>query len=106
MAEEISKELDTLRHDIAQLRKDIAGLATAVKDVAADKAADAKAGVRGRARGAWEDVERKFTETLGQSKEAYHDAEEKISQHPTASVVTAFSIGFLIAKLLELGERR
>ena len=107
MAEEtISKELDALKNDIAQLRKDIAGLATAVKDVASDRVAGAKASARGRISETWDDVERRFNDAVGSGKEAYHTAEQKISQHPTASVVTAFGIGFLIAKLLDMGERR
>jgi len=106
MAEEITKELDSLKRDIAQLRKDISGLASAVKDVASEKVESARSGARGRLSETWEDVERRFTDAMGTGKEAFHTAEQKIGQHPTASVLTAFGAGFLIAKLLSMGGER
>lgn len=105
MAEEIRKELDAIKNDIAQLSKDIAGLTSAVKDVAADKVADTKASARERVSGAWEDIERKLNDVLGQGKEGVRTVEKKIGEHPTASLVTAFGVGFLIAKLLDMRGR-
>lgn len=105
MAEEIRKELDALKNDIAQLRKDIASLSTAVKDVAADKVADGKAQAKEKAAGAWEDIERKLDEVLGEGRETVRNVEQKIGEHPTGSLLTAFGVGFIIAKLMDVGGR-
>ncbi len=106
MAEEIRKEVDALKNDIAQLRKDIAGLTSAVKDAAADKVDEGKAQARDKIHTAWEALEGKLDEALGQGREGVRHVEQKIGEHPTASVLAAFGVGFLIAKLIDLGERR
>ena len=106
MAEEIRKELDALKNDIAQLRKDIAGLTSAVKDVAADKVEEGKAQAKERVTNAWEDLERKLDDVLGQGRDTVRDVEQKIGEHPTGSLLTAFGVGFIIAKLLDAGGRR
>lgn len=106
MAEEIRKEVDALKNDITQLRKDIAGLTAAVKEAAVDKVDDTKAQARDKLNGVWEKLECKLDEALGQGREGVRHVEQKIGEHPTASVLAAFGVGFLIAKLLNLGERR
>lgn len=105
MAEEIRKELDALKNDIAQLRKDIASLTTAVKDVAADKVEDTKSQAREKINNAWEGLESKLDEVLGQGKETVRAVEKKIGEHPAGSLLTAFGVGFLVAKLLDMRGR-
>jgi ElaB/YqjD/DUF883 family membrane-anchored ribosome-binding protein len=106
MAEDlIRKELDALKHDIAQLRKDIGGLTDAVKTVASDKVNATKSRTRERASSAVEEIESKLEELLGQGSSKMHDAEQKIADHPGASLLTAFGIGFVIAKLMDMGGR-
>ncbi|MEJ2061415.1 MAG: hypothetical protein P8Y64_13165 [Gammaproteobacteria bacterium] len=102
----IRKELDALKSDIAQLRQDIAGLTGAVRDVASDKVQDTKAETQERLKGAWEDLEQKLNEVLDQGKATVGTVENQIGQHPAGSVLTAFGVGFIVAKLLDLGGRR
>ncbi len=106
MAEEIRKEVDALKNDIAQLRQDIAGLTAAVKDAAANKIDDTKSQARDKLNSVWENLESKLDAALGQGREGVRNVEQKIGEHPTGSVLTAFGVGFLIAKLLDMGERR
>lgn len=106
MAEDlIRKELDALKHDIAQLRKDIGGLTDAVKSTASDKVNQTKDRTRQRASSAVEEIESKLEELLGQGANKVHSAEQKISEHPGTSLLTAFGVGFVIAKLMDLGGR-
>lgn len=107
MAEDpIRKELDTLKADIAQLRQDIAGLTTAIRDQATSQAQKTKAETQERLRGAWEELEHKFDEVLEHGRSTVGDLEECVGQHPTGSLLTAFGVGFIVAKLLDLRGRR
>jgi hypothetical protein len=57
-------------------------------------------------RGAWEDLEEKLDEVLEQGRSKVGDLETRVGQHPAGSLLTAFGVGFVLAKLLELGGRR
>jgi ElaB/YqjD/DUF883 family membrane-anchored ribosome-binding protein len=102
----IRKELDALKADITQLREDIAGLTGAVRDAASDKAQKTRADTQERLRGVWEDLERKLDETLQQGKATLGNVESQVGQHPAGSLLTAFGVGFIIARLLDMGGRR
>lgn len=106
MAEDpIRKELDALKADIAQLRGDIGGLTAAIKDVTSEKASNTKADAQQRAQNAWEDVERKLNEALNEGRASVGEIEDKITTHPGGSMLTAFGLGFIIAKLMDMGGR-
>ena len=102
----IRKEMDALKADIAQLREDIAGLTKAVKHVASEKVAGTKERAEEGIRGTWDDLEQRFEDFLSQGEATFNKAENKVGEHPVSSVLTAFGIGFIIAKLLNLGDRR
>lgn len=102
----IRKEMDALKADMAQLREDIVGLTNAVKDTAADNIAGAKAKAGERVHKAWEDIEDRLEKLLNEGKATFNKAEQQVGEHPVGSVLTAFGIGFIIAKLLDMGGRR
>jgi len=102
----IRKEMDALKADIAQLREDIVGLTGAVKGAASENMAGAKAQTEERMHQAWEDIERRLQDLLSEGKATFNTAEQKVGEHPVGSVLTAFGIGFVIAKLLDVGGRR
>lgn len=102
----IRKELDALKADIAQLRQDIGGLTSAVRDAASDKAQKTRADTEERLRGAWEDLEQKLNDVLEHGKTTLGDVETRVSEHPAGSLLMAFGAGFIIAKLLDMGGRR
>lgn len=107
MAEEpIRKELDAIKDDISRLREDIAALTDAVKDVAAERINDTKSRTQQTAQGTWEELEDKLEEVLQQGREGVDSVEQEIHQHPGGSLLTAFGLGFIIAKLLDVGGRR
>ncbi len=102
----IKKELETLKADITRLREDIGHLTEAVRTVAQDKATQAKDHAQTRVQAGWEELEAKLDDLLGQGREALEGAQERVSEHPLGSLLTAFSLGFIIGKLMDLGGRR
>jgi len=102
----IRKEMDALKADIAKLREDIVGLSSAVKGAASENVAGAKAQAEERMNKAWEDIERRLQDLLDEGKATFNVAEQKVGEHPVGSVLTAFGVGFVIAKLLDVGGRR
>ena len=103
--EPFREELDVLKADIAQLRTDIANLTTAVKDVASEKVNATREDAQQRAQNAWDDIERRLNDVLDQGRETASGIEDKITEHPGGSVLTAFGLGFIIAKLMDMGHR-
>ena len=107
MAEDpVRKELEALKADIAKLREDLGALTEAVKEAAGERVQGAKARAADSARGAWEEVERRLNDVLGQGREAVDQVEQRIAEHPGGSLLTAFGLGFIIGKLMDLGGRR
>jgi ElaB/YqjD/DUF883 family membrane-anchored ribosome-binding protein len=103
--ESVRRELDALKADIAQLREDIAGLTTAVRETASTKAQKTRDDAQEKLRSAWEDVEHKLNETIEQGRSTLGDVETRVGQHPAGSLLTAFGVGFIVAKLLDIGGR-
>ena len=102
----IRKEMDALKADIAKLREDISNLTSAVKDTASENVAGAKARAEERVHQAWADIEGRLEDLLNEGKATFNKAEQQVGEHPVGSVLTAFGIGFIIAKLLDVGGRR
>ena len=103
--ESIRKEMDALKADIAQLREDIIGLTDAVKGTASENIAGARAQAEKHLHKAWEDIEQQLEQLLNEGKATFNNVEHKVGEHPTGSMLTAFGLGFIIAKLLDRGGR-
>ncbi len=101
----IRKEVEALKADIAQLRDDIAALSDAVKGVAAEGVADARSRAEEQARETWQDIEQRCEDLLEEGKATFDRAGEKVGEHPAGSILTAFGLGFIIARLFEAGRR-
>jgi len=101
-----NEEIEVLKEDIAKLRDDIASLASAVLGAAGDTLDDAKAKVNGKG----QEVKDKFTDRMSdgidRGKQFMDDIDTQVSRHPVGSVLVAFGVGLLIAKLLGSGNSR
>ncbi|HKJ88891.1 MAG TPA: hypothetical protein VKA48_10325 [Gammaproteobacteria bacterium] len=109
MAEEktdLNEEMQALKADLAALRTDVSELAGAMRDMGRDKAE----GWRSNLEGEWNERREEFMRALGlardRGRQAEEDLERNVGEHPWTSLATAFGVGFLIAKILEKGDRR
>jgi ElaB/YqjD/DUF883 family membrane-anchored ribosome-binding protein len=101
-----NEEVEALKEDIARLREDIASLASAVLDAASDKLDDAKAQVNSKSQEAQDELKGKINAGVERGKQFMGDLDAQVSRHPVGSVLVAFGVGLLVAKILGSGNNR
>jgi hypothetical protein len=106
------KELDALKADIASLREEIAGLAAGVKKYSGKHAEHPHAASQqeGSTHGAedhgvWSDLLHKFDSSRIQGEKVVRDLSAEVEQHPLVSIMAAFGLGYIIAKLWYRGTK-
>jgi hypothetical protein len=100
------EELDALRADIARLREEIAGLAAGMKNSAGihaeqpDTAAQQEGQAHGgEGHGVLGDLLHKFDASRVQGEKVVRDLAAEVERHPLVSILAAFGLGYIIAKL-------
>ena len=93
------KELDALKADIARLREEIAGLAAGVKESAGIHDEQSHTSAQQEGFGVWADLLHKFDSSKIQSEKVIRDLSAEVEQHPLVSIMAAFGLGYIIAKL-------
>lgn len=106
MAEtDLKKEMEQLRADLASLRSDVGDLAKALKSAGTHKAEDMRSSVEEELNEYRKAFRAKLDEARAKGYEAKDKMDEQIVSHPYGSLLTAFGVGFIFAKLMHLGER-
>jgi len=93
MAIEISRDVDRLRSEIDEMRKDLKTLTRTLRETGAEKGKEAL-----------EHVEHLRRRAQKGAARAEQRIERSIEERPFVSVVAAFGAGFLLAKLLDAGR--
>ncbi|SCZ57144.1 DUF883 family protein [Thiohalomonas denitrificans] len=106
MDDKLNAEINALKEDIAILRSDVAGLAENLRHSASSTAENARESVEEEVHRARERLREKIAGARGRSARTMHEMEESIGERPLASVATAVGIGFILAKILDLGTKR
>jgi hypothetical protein len=101
-----NKELDALKAAVASLREEIAGLAAGVKKSDGILAEQSRAAAQREGptpgeegRGVWADLFHKFDSSRIQGEKIVRDLSAEVEQHPLVSIMAAFGLGYIIAKL-------
>ena len=102
---ELQKQMDDLKADIRALKTDVADLAKILKDVGVGKVHDARSSLEEDLEFGREELRRRWNEARARGQKTVDDLESEIGQRPFSSVLTAFGVGFMIAKLMDLGGR-
>ncbi|MDT8321986.1 MAG: hypothetical protein RQ826_15820 [Xanthomonadales bacterium] len=110
MAEnDVQRELKQLRADLSTLQSDMSALMGSLKERGSEKAAGMKSSVEDEIRHQREELRRLLNEARSSGRrvvgEAVEGIEGGVEQHPVSSLVTAFGLGFIVAKLMGLGDR-
>ncbi len=104
--ERLQKEIDALRADIAQLGKDVAEITRVVKTLSEERVEDVRASVHEKVDSATEELHRRAEAAREQARKATESFEKTVEQYPFSSLLAAFGIGILVARLLDTGGRR
>ncbi|MGM0517664.1 MAG: DUF883 family protein [Pseudomonadota bacterium] len=104
-----SAEVEALKKDLAQLRGDVTELLKVVKEQGERRVHDKADTAREEVRDAFDDgmdaLHRGYEQVRARGEARVDEAEEVVGRHPFTSVVAAFGIGFIIAKVMDMGGR-
>lgn len=106
MAEVPKEDLHNLREDFNKLREDMVHLSATLKDLGAERAQETKERLNGRLGNARDRLRERVDAGGQRGKEYYDRLGCSVSGRPMISLLTAFGIGFVVAKLFDLGNRR
>jgi ElaB/YqjD/DUF883 family membrane-anchored ribosome-binding protein len=100
----LQNELETLKADVAKLRSDVGDLVNTLKALGVEKASGAKASLDEELEKRREELRDALKGAKARGERAANAVEGEIAEHPMSSVMAAFGMGFLIAKLLDVGR--
>jgi ElaB/YqjD/DUF883 family membrane-anchored ribosome-binding protein len=102
----LQQELDTLKEDVAKLRTDVQSLTKALKDLGLEKVQGVRSTLAEEILAARGELQRRVGHARDYGRRAVDSLEEEIGEHPLPSLLGAFGIGFVLARLLDIGGRR
>lgn len=107
MAErDVNAEIKQLRDDFATLRNDVSELTALLRDLGVERFEGAKDAAADELRASREELRRRLQAARATGRDAVEDIGETIGGHALSSIGMAFGVGFLLAKLLDIGSRR
>lgn len=99
------EELEALKSEIDRLRKQVAELSTAREGKTHAQEGEGS-GLHEAVRGPLEELLHKFDSSREQGEKVVKDLAEEVERHPLVSVMAAFGLGYVVAKLFYHGGRR
>lgn len=98
-----NEELAAVKSDLSLLKKDLAELLSVMKESSKTRAGnlehDALAAVHSAIDTLTARVNEARTGAANQANATFEQAEQLVDRHPVATLLTAFGVGFLLAKL-------
>lgn len=95
----LNDELDTLKEDIAKLSRDVGSLLGVFKDLGAEQVDGAKESVDDEVTRRREEIRNSLLGIKARGESTAASIEEEVALNPMRSVLLAFGVGFVMAKL-------
>lgn len=99
--QELKSELQAMKSDIQKLRTDLADFRDSLKGEISDRTALARETLASRTEKAKEAFRHGIQGAREKGGEMATNFEESVADHPFGTLAAAFSIGFIVAKLLD-----
>lgn len=90
MATNTEQSMEQLRAEIATLKSDLGNIAETIKRMSGEAVDEGREQLKDKAR-----------RSRNQAKDTWHAVENEISERPATSLAAAFTVGFIISRLLD-----
>jgi len=100
----VREELETLRADFAKLQSDVGELVQALKEAGSERVNSARDGVADELRRRRERLEERLGAARDRGRRVADEVGEEVAQRPLTSLLAAFGVGFILAKLMQGGR--
>lgn len=90
MATSTEQSMEELRKEIAALKSELGEIAETIRRMSGEAAAQSR-----------EQIKEKAPRSRDQATEAWHAVEHEISERPATSLAAAFSVEFIVGRLLD-----
>ena len=97
---DMQNEMNALKEDVAQLRADMGGLVSALKEQGQAKAAGARDKAQEEVDKALEQLMGAYSSAKGTGAAAAHRVEHQVEEHPLTSIMMALGVGVLVGAIL------
>lgn len=95
----LNDEVDNLKNDISKLSGDVAALLSLMKDLGAEKVDGARESLDEEMVKRREELRQRLRDVQARGESAAESLEEEVALHPMRSVMLAFGLGYVAAKL-------
>lgn len=95
----VQEELQVLKDDISRLRKDVSDMTGILKNLGMEKLDETRETLEDELKAQREKLRLLLAQARERGRSAADDLEQHVSDHPLGSLLTAFGIGYLLAKL-------
>lgn len=95
-ADELRAELETLKEDLAKLRKDLSAIPETGRDLAGDSVAAARESLQQEAEKLMDRMRSAADEAGAQGKEVVDEVGRSVSERPVTSLLVAFGTGLAL----------
>jgi ElaB/YqjD/DUF883 family membrane-anchored ribosome-binding protein len=102
--EDLHTEINKLKDDITKLRGDVGDLLQVLREAGIDKFAQSRESFDEELQKGREKVRATMDKARVSGEKALDDLEEGVSEHPLSSLLMAFGLGFIVAKVLGGGH--
>lgn len=96
MADELKKEIESLKKDLASVRDDLKRLSAAGSDAAEDAVGTARQRLEDETNRLLERLQSAAEDAQGRGKRVLDDVENELEKHPTTTLLSSFGLGVLV----------
>ena len=102
-ATEETPDMESLKEELANLRRDVASIVATLGKISESKVAEATDSVTEslQENTNWEEMKSQLEQARAQGEQLSQDLSQEVTRHPLASIAIAFGIGYITSKIVK-----